>query len=59
MTQENLLSNDWLASIDVLSTGDGGAIERTVEKTQFQDHHEIRVRGRACVKKNLKVENSQ
>jgi len=56
MKTRKLISNELLASIDVLNTVNGGASEPQLKKKQFQDHHEIRVRVAGVREENLKVE---
>ena len=56
MKTRRLISNELLASIDVLNTLSGGISEPLMQLKQFQDRREIRVRVPGVQEKNLKVE---
>lgn len=56
MKARKLISNELLASIDVLNTINGGVSEPQLELKQFQDHREIRLRIAGVREENLKVE---
>lgn len=56
MKARKLISNELLASIDVLNTLNGGITEPRITLKQFQDHREIRVKVPGVNEANLKVE---
>jgi HSP20 family molecular chaperone IbpA len=56
MKTRKLISNELLASIDVLNTVSGGMSEPQLKLTQFKDHREIRMKVAGVLEENLKVE---
>ena len=56
MKARKLISNELLASIDVLNTLNGGVSEAQMKLKQFQDYRKIRVKVPGVSQENLKVE---
>lgn len=56
MKERKFVSNELLASIDVLNTLNGGVSEPQMILKQFQDHREIRLKVPGVKEENMKVE---
>jgi|GEM_PF-484253 len=56
MKSRKLISNELLASIDVINTLSGGVSEPQMTLKQFQDHREVRVKVAGINEEDLKVE---
>src|SRR5437879_507829 len=56
MKPRKFLSNELLASIDVLNTLQGGVSEPQLKLKQFSDHREIRVKVPGVKEENLRAE---
>src|SRR6267154_46664 len=56
MKTRKFISNELLASIDVLNTVNGGVSEPQLKLKQFQDHREIWVKVAGVSEESLKVE---
>ena len=56
MKERKFVSNELLASIDVLNTLNGGVSEPQMILKQFQDHREIHLKVPGVNEENLKVE---
>jgi HSP20 family molecular chaperone IbpA len=56
MKTRKFVSNELLASIDVLNTLSGGVSEPQLTLKQFQDHREIQLKVPGVAEENMKVE---
>ncbi len=56
MKTRKFLSNELLASIDVLNTLSGGVSEPIIKRKQFEDHRELKLKVPGVSEEALKVE---
>jgi|SRR5882762_4245552 len=56
MKTRKFISNELLASIDVLNTVNGGVSEPQLTLKQFQDHREVQLKVPGVKEENIKVE---